>query len=271
MVAPRLTCAKTTRPMVAPRHTCARDQAADADGSVPRAAGKAPHQIAITTCGTCRRGWQDAAGKAFALPAAAVAQAWCDADVLGRVDGGGAALVSHTVPPATRRQVLRRDRGRCIVPGCRAARHLQVHHVIPRAAGGDHDPRRLATLCTRHHQALHEGKLEISGQYPHFDIRLSAWPVGDRGGDERDVTIPPASPGDGHLLERRERGVGLGTAPSASPIIADAISALRGMGFRADEAAIAVRGAVAHRSQDQAVSLEALVVAALRELRPPAR
>ena len=107
-------------------------------------ANKPPYQIAVTVCDSCRRGWQDASGRPFVLPAASLARARCDAEILGRVDGAAPARVTRTIPPAVRRQVTRRDRGRCVVPGCRAARHLEVHHVVPRALGGTHDPLGLA-------------------------------------------------------------------------------------------------------------------------------
>ena len=39
------------------------------------------------------------------------------AELLGRVDGDKPARLTKSIPPRTRRAVLRRDRGRCIVPG----------------------------------------------------------------------------------------------------------------------------------------------------------
>jgi hypothetical protein len=62
-----------------------------------------------------------------------------------------------------RRLVLRRDRGRCVVPGCSCATFLDVHHLDPREEGGDHDPDRLATMCGAHHNAVHEGRLVVEG------------------------------------------------------------------------------------------------------------
>ena len=67
------------------------------------------------------------------------------------------------IPPAVRRQVLRRDGGRCLVPGCRHATFVDIHHLIPRAEGGDHDPDTLVTLCAAHHRAQHRGQLVIEG------------------------------------------------------------------------------------------------------------
>jgi hypothetical protein len=56
-----------------------------------------------------------------------------------------------------------RDRNRCVVPGCSHGTYLDVHHVKPRAEGGDHDPDRLAVICGAHHRAVHEGRIVIEG------------------------------------------------------------------------------------------------------------
>ncbi|HTE53339.1 MAG TPA: HNH endonuclease signature motif containing protein, partial [Kofleriaceae bacterium] len=50
--------------------------------------------------------------------------------------GRAAPAASQSIPPRIRREVWRRDHGRCRVPGCRAARFLEVHHIVPRALGG---------------------------------------------------------------------------------------------------------------------------------------
>ena len=133
--------------------------------------GRPPYQIAITTCDGCRRAWQDAGGRSYPVSAAVLAQAACDADLVGRVDVQTPTRITRTIPPATRRLIVRRDRGRCVVPGCRAARHLEIHHVVPRATGGRHDPAQMCLLCSAHHQALHAGRLAITGRAPDFVVR----------------------------------------------------------------------------------------------------
>jgi hypothetical protein len=70
---------------------------------------------------------------------------------------------SQTIPPAIRRGVMRRDRQRCVVPGCAHHLFLDVHHVDPRSEGGSHDPDRLVTLCGSHHRRAHAGSLCING------------------------------------------------------------------------------------------------------------
>jgi len=70
---------------------------------------------------------------------------------------------TQTIPPAVRRHVVHRDRGRCVVPGCTHATFVDGHHLWPRAEGGTHDPDNLVTVCANHHIALHAGRLTIEG------------------------------------------------------------------------------------------------------------
>lgn len=92
----------------------------------------------------------------------------CDAQVIEFPHVGSPApeRARTEVPPATWRAVWRRDHGQCVVPGCRAAKYLDVHHLVARAEGGDHDMANLILLCSVHHRLLHDGKLTISGRAP---------------------------------------------------------------------------------------------------------
>jgi hypothetical protein len=87
--------------------------------------------------------------------------------------GGGANVPSaglkrrrarQDTPPALRREVFWRDRGRCVVPGCRNATYLDVHHLDLRSEGGGNEPDNLVVLCGAHHGALHRGQLRIDGK-----------------------------------------------------------------------------------------------------------
>jgi hypothetical protein len=71
-----------------------------------------------------------------------------------------------TIPPALRKKVLLRDEGRCRVPGCGRSHHVEVHHLMPRGAGGDHVPEGLLVLCSGCHKNVHEGRLSIEGTLP---------------------------------------------------------------------------------------------------------
>ena len=141
--------------------------------------GRAPYQVAITRCDTCRQASIDAGGQRHVVDEAVAAMIECDAQQVGLVDEGvdegadcphvGAPTperATQTIPPATRRKVLRRDGKRCVVPGCTNHRFLDIHHVRPRSEGGTHDPELLATLCGAHHRATHDGTLVIEGTAP---------------------------------------------------------------------------------------------------------
>ena len=66
--------------------------------------------------------------------------------------------------PAVRLAVLMRDGYRCTMCG-KTEEHMEVHHILPRCAGGADNPRNLRTLCTKchdivHHEGEHDEKEE---------------------------------------------------------------------------------------------------------------
>jgi hypothetical protein len=73
-------------------------------------------------------------------------------DTEGRVIEVGAR--TRTIPPALRRALQSRDRG-CRFPGC-GSRFTQGHHIQHWANGGPTTLSNLASLCRRHHRAVHE-------------------------------------------------------------------------------------------------------------------
>jgi hypothetical protein len=139
--------------------------------------GRAPYQVAVARCDTCQIARIDAAGESFPIDAVVEDMIDCDAQVIPHAiphvipqviphmgdSTGSRPRATQTVPPATRREVMRRGRKVCAVPGCRNHRHLHVHHVKPRSEGGDHDPAFLVPLCHRHHTQVHDGTLVITG------------------------------------------------------------------------------------------------------------
>lgn len=225
------------------------------------------YQIALTVCTDCDRAWQDGAGQSIEVGAAALATARCDAQVIGRVDVAAsdadarpATRATRTIPPAIRRRVLRRDHGRCVVPGCRATRWIDVHHLHPRALGGGHDPQNLVSACAGHHRAAHAGRLVITGtpgdlQFHHADGR----PWGS----------PPAGPLTRPPLDAAARDHRRRPAPSPAPPTDEPSrsihSALRNLGFSPSEARAATAHAMAHVGT--AAPIERLVAAALRACR----
>ncbi|MDQ7822381.1 MAG: HNH endonuclease signature motif containing protein [Candidatus Eremiobacteraeota bacterium] len=79
------------------------------------------------------------------------------------------ATEGHFPNAAHHHKILKRDRFRCQVPGCRCRRNLHVHHIIRRSQGGSDDPWNLITLCEAHHlHILHNLRtLTIRGHAPH--------------------------------------------------------------------------------------------------------
>jgi hypothetical protein len=136
----------------------------------PSESGRSSYQVSVTVCERCRQAYQQSAGERVEVEPDVVAMAECDAQQLGRTHMGAhgsqePARVTQSIPPAVRRQVLDRDGRKCSVPGCRHGQYLDLHHVKPRAEGGDHDPEMLVTLCGVHHRAAHVGALAVTGSY----------------------------------------------------------------------------------------------------------
>jgi hypothetical protein len=134
--------------------------------------GRAAYQIAMTICRRCGAGKQEGCGEAIPVTDAVVERACCDAQHIGSTQpqSGARVRASQSIPPAVRREVVRRHGGRCAVPGCCNA-IVEVHHLDRRAEGGTHDPRRLLPLCSAHHAAEHDGRLIIEGD-PEIGFRF---------------------------------------------------------------------------------------------------
>ena len=155
------------------------------------------HRIVVHKCDECARAWQETRGRWIELPPADLDLAECDAMIVNenqqpvtsaeakasatdkhhtRAAGTrseapervttNAARATSDIPEKTRKRVWTRDRGRCCVPGCRATRHIDFHHLLARALGGTHDESNIALLCSGHHKLLHQGILSITGPAP---------------------------------------------------------------------------------------------------------
>jgi hypothetical protein len=125
-----------------------------------QAAGtKAKFQVATVICESCKHAYQSG----IAVGPGEVARAECDAQRIGSLDADVPARAHQDVSPKTRRFVWLRDSGRCTVAGCRSARNLEIHHKVPRSAGGSHDASNLVLLCDAHYVAHHAGKLDRLG------------------------------------------------------------------------------------------------------------
>jgi len=73
-------------------------------------------------------------------------------------------LELRALTKTTRQRIALRDQHRCSVPGCRNFRFVDVHHLRPRSMGGKHDDDQLTSLCTQHHDAIHDCRLAIEGK-----------------------------------------------------------------------------------------------------------
>jgi RuvA, C-terminal domain len=132
----------------------------------PDDAGRASYQVAVTVCEGCGRGWQRGRGEQLEVGGEIVEMAACDAQHVGDISThvGQPARAQQSIPPRIRRDVIRRDGGRCVVPGCRNSVFVDIHHLCLRSEGGSHDPDGLTVLCGAHHRAQHCGQLLIEGR-----------------------------------------------------------------------------------------------------------
>jgi hypothetical protein len=64
-------------------------------------------------------------------------------------------------PPALRRALRERDRGRCQYPGC-DCRRTDAHHIVYWANGGETSLAGLISFCKRHHRIVHEKDIIIA-------------------------------------------------------------------------------------------------------------
>jgi len=215
----------------------------------PKDPGLASHQVALTVCESCGRAWQQGRGQLIEVGLEIVEMAECDGQCIGHVDAHvgvdtedpGTHLhpirsrATQTIPPAVRRSVLRRDGGKCRVPGCRHAVYTDVHHIKPRSEGGTHHPDNLATLCRAHHRAMHQGRLIVTG----------------------------AASSELHFAHSDGTPYGGAVASGVADARTQVFQALRGLGYSEGKA----KGALA-RVPDSVIPIKDLLCQALRELAP---
>jgi hypothetical protein len=125
----------------------------------PRDEGRSSYQIHMTVCEQCGAADQEGRGVAVPVGAEIAEMAACDAQVVKQ------GRATQDVTPAVRRECVRRQQGRCAVPGCRNATFCDLHHLQMRQDGGGHDADNLVVLCSAHHAAVHRGTLSIEGSW----------------------------------------------------------------------------------------------------------
>ena len=80
-----------------------------------------------------------------------------------RISAAKPDVSGRAIPAAVKREVWRRDRGRCRYVDrtsgrrCGSQHLLQIDHVVPYACGGAAEPNNLRLLCAAHHRYRHVG------------------------------------------------------------------------------------------------------------------
>ncbi len=119
-------------------------------------------RIIAHRCPDCERSWVESRAGRIELEDEDRELVECDAEVVaGDHSAGTPGHVTRTIPPATRRAVLIRDGMCCTAPDCRNRKHLELHHIVPRAEGGDHSPENLTTVCWAHHDMIHKRVIDL--------------------------------------------------------------------------------------------------------------
>jgi hypothetical protein len=114
-------------------------------------ATKPPVQIHIHQCPDCAQASIPSSKGELKIGKPELERAQCDCQV-SQPDQRN----TTSIPPATRRLVLARDRHQCQRPGCDHTLFLEIHHIIPRSQGGSNNPENLSSLCSGCHQLLHD-------------------------------------------------------------------------------------------------------------------
>jgi 5-methylcytosine-specific restriction endonuclease McrA len=128
----------------------------EADESPTPATGER-YRILLEQCPQC--GLVEGANEELAH--AVISEAQCDAEIVDMRQGPQQGRASRTITPALRRAVLARDRGTCVVPGCKNRVYVDLHHLLPRAAGGRHTMDNIVSLCTTHHRMQHAHQMAM--------------------------------------------------------------------------------------------------------------
>ncbi|MDB4961186.1 MAG: hypothetical protein JWP01_1185 [Myxococcales bacterium] len=125
-----------------------------------------PAQIWIIKCLECKRGWQDCGDVHAELSAEELACAECDGDQCGSLDDEKPRRKRKTFSSKKRKKIMARHNNRCAVPGCRATRDIDIHHIVHLEDGGTDDDWNCLPTCRPHHRMHHRGELLITGRAP---------------------------------------------------------------------------------------------------------
>ena len=105
--------------------------------------------------------------KQVALPVETARRLSCSCKVVIALTKKGEPLnigrSSRAIPTGISRALAIRD-GVCQFPGCDCNKHLDTHHLVHWANGGETSLENLIEVCHHHHQLLHEGQYSASRQ-----------------------------------------------------------------------------------------------------------
>jgi hypothetical protein len=129
-------------------------------GTLPESGGQKPHLVVSTTLETLAQAAGAPAAElegADLIPAETARRIACDCSLTLVVDGEPRGT-SRTIPGATRRALIARDKT-CRHEGCdMPGAWCDGHHIDHWANGGSHKLPNLTLLCRRHHRMEHEGR-----------------------------------------------------------------------------------------------------------------
>ena len=99
-----------------------------------------------------------------ALPVETARRLSCSCKIVTALTCGGEPLSvgrsSRAISLPIQRALNLRDGG-CTFPGCDCRKHLEAHHIVHWANGGETSLENLTQVCHYHHQLLHEGQYSV--------------------------------------------------------------------------------------------------------------
>lgn len=98
------------------------------------------------------------------LPVETARRLSCSCKVVTALTRGGEPLSvgrsTRAISLPIKRALNLRD-GRCVFPGCDCRKHLDAHHIVHWANGGETSLDNLIQVCHHHHQLLHEAQYSV--------------------------------------------------------------------------------------------------------------
>jgi hypothetical protein len=110
-----------------------------------------PYQVVVQVCEDCEKAEVVTSRGSKPITPGTLKAILCDAKVYRRGEKN-----RSTVPPSVKLEAMVRDRHQCQGVGCGSVRFLNVHHIVPREAGGPNTLENLITLCSGCHRTLHD-------------------------------------------------------------------------------------------------------------------